>query len=197
MATNSINRTIHIPAGVDMQIYVDPKQQAKAQKLLDSMPHILQTAYHKSSINFGKRLARLVRKCLMVGQPPPHTGVHWQPHTRNTTKTLGPHPLLHYTGTYMRAIHVFQGKSRIYVGVGYNRQGGTGTSGVSDAGKSRSKSNQQSKLTLNQIAILHEFGGQYVPPRPLWRPAWKAVGGNDKLRLTIKRNLQRELKKYM
>lgn len=190
MATISINKTLStrtLPADFDVRIYVNPKQQAKAQKLLDSMPHIYHEAYTKATITFGKKLARLVRRCIKIGQPPPGSKVSWPPHTKNTIRRWGEHPLLNLTGTYMRAIKIQHNKSRTWVGVPANLPGGQ----------------KNSKLTLNQIAMILEFGSTtgtnaFIMPRPLWRPAWKCIAGNknEKFKITLMRALQREIRKY-
>lgn len=190
MATISINKTLSprtLPAEFDVRIYVNPKQQAKAQKLLDSMPHIYHEAYSKATLTFGRKLARLVRRCLKIGQPPPGSHVSWPPHSANTIRRWGEHPLLNLTGTYMRAIRIQSNKSRIWVGVPAGMPGGQ----------------KNSKLTLNQIAIIQEFGSTtgtnaFIMPRPLWRPAWKVLAGrnNEKFKVTLMRALQREIRKY-
>lgn len=197
MPSKSINKTL---GGLTVRLYVNKKEQAKAQRLLDKMPNIYNKAFERASKEFGEHLVRLVKKCLAVGQPPPNSGVSWKPHSESTIHNLGAHPLLNLTGTYMNSIGIQRSKGRTWVGLKYNRQGGSRNAyGRFTTGQARVNQNPRSKLTLNQIAIINEFGSKdgKIPARPLWRPAWKSLGGNAKYQETLKKELQKELRRYM
>ena len=59
-------------------------------------------------------------------------------------------------------------------------------------------SGRTSRKTLNQIAIMLEYGSRdgNLPPRPLWKPAFEAAGGNVVLEKEIRNQLRKELRKY-
>lgn len=189
----SINRHIRLPVG-ELQIYVDPRDQEKAKRLIKSVPSIMTKGYENGCNEFANQLLRVVRRSLSRGMPPPHSGVSWPPHSIHTIKRYGPHPLLNLTGQYMRSVGIFKNKlnHNIYVGLpnnvkkskpGNRKQGGTSTG----------------KLTLNQIAAILEYGtdDMKIPPRPLWRPAWDSVGGKRVLRDTIIKNVRKEIQRVI
>ena len=193
----SINTTL---SDLNIRIYVDKKQEARARRLIESMPDIYNRTFKKVSRDFGTRLLRLVRRCLSTGTPP--NGVSWPPHSKSTVHDLGAHPLLNYTGAYKDSIGIISTASRTWVGVGYNRFGGTrnrNTRAVAGMSRQRPGLSSNSTLTLNQIAIIHEYGSKdgRIPPRPLWKPAWKSLGGNSKYQRALRDELRKELRKYM
>ena len=164
------------------------------------MPNIYKEAFTRASQEFGERLVKIVKKCLAIGQPPPNSGVSWKPHSASTVHNLGAHPLLHYTGTYMNSIGIQRSLTRTWVGLNYNRQGGSRNArGRATTGSARATQRPPSKLTLNQIAIINEFGSRdgKIPPRPLWQPAWKSIGGNSAYQKLLRDCLRKELQKYM
>ena len=195
--SRSINKTL---GDLRIQLYANKSQQAKAQRLLDKMPNIYKEAFTRASQEFGERLVKIVKKCLAIGQPPPNSGVSWKPHSASTIHNLGAHPLLHYTGTYMNSIGIQRSPTRTWVGLNYNRQGGSRNArGRATTGSARATQRPPSKLTLNQIAIINEFGSRdgKIPPRPLWQPAWKSIGGNSDYQKLLRDCLRKELQKYM
>lgn len=60
MASKSVNITISTPLG-DLQIYTDPKEQARAEKLIAETPSIMRNAYDRATEKFGNQLLRLVK----------------------------------------------------------------------------------------------------------------------------------------
>lgn len=182
MASKSVNITISTPLG-DLQIYTDPKEQARAEKLIAETPSIMSNAYDRATEKFGNQLLRLVKKCLKGGTPP--KGVQWDPHSANTIKRYGEHTLLNYTGQYLRSVQIVKQKNRTYVGLPSNLKKVRGN------GKT-------SKRTLNQIAIMLEYGsrGGNLPARPLWKPAFEQVGGTKVLKKTIVSELRKEIRRY-
>lgn len=185
MASKSVNITISTPFG-DLQIYSDPKEQAKAERLISKTPHILTKGYSEGSEKFGNQLLRIVRKCLTNGMPPPNSGVKWDPHSISTIKKYGEHTLLNYTGQYKRSVRIVKQKNRTFVGLPPNLHR------TLNSGKT-------SKRTLNQIAIMLEYGSRdgNLPSRPLWKPAFKAAGGKEALRKHVVNAIRKELRKYM
>lgn len=184
MATKSVNRTLDIPSG-RLEIYVDKAQQARAEKLIQSVPSILTKSYENGTRKFGKKLLRIVKKCLSTGMPPAGSGVSWPPHAANTVKALGEHTLLNWTGQYKRSVNIYHQRNRTYVGLPNNVR------------KIRKKG-KESKKTLNQIAILLEYGSRdsNLPPRPLWAPAYKVAGGNKLLQKEIRNEIRKQLRKH-
>ena len=61
MASKSVNITISTPLG-DLQIYTDPKEQARAERLIAETPSIMRNAYDRATEKFGNQLLRLVKK---------------------------------------------------------------------------------------------------------------------------------------
>lgn len=60
MATKSVNRTLSISSG-RFEIYVDKAQQARAEKLIRSVPSILTKSYAEGTRKFGEQLLRIVK----------------------------------------------------------------------------------------------------------------------------------------
>lgn len=184
MASKSVNITISTPLG-DLQIYADPKEQARAERLIAETPSIMRNAYDRAAEKFGNQLLRLVKKCLRTGTPP--RGTHWDPHSAYTIKRYGEHTLLNYTGQYLRSVQIVKQKNRTYVGIPTNLK------------KTRKDGRTSKKRTLNQVAIMLEYGsrrGGNLPPRPLWAPAFEQVGGKKVLKETIVRELRKEIRKH-
>lgn len=118
--------------------------------------------------------------------PPPNSGVKWDPHSISTIKKYGEHTLLNYTGQYKRSVRIVKQKNRTFVGLPPNLHR------TLNSGKT-------SKRTLNQIAIMLEYGSRdgNLPSRPLWKPAFKAAGGKEALRKHVVNAIRKELRKYM
>lgn len=169
----------------DIRIYADKTQQLKAERLIKKIPSILNNGYSRGSKNFGNKLLRIIKKSLSTGVPPPGSNVSWAPHSASTIKQFGEHTLLNYTGQYKRSVKLMETKSRIYVGLPRVK-------------KVSAKSGKNTKRTLNQVAIMLEYGSRdgNLPARPLWAPAYKAVGGKPALKKEIRNELRKEIRKY-
>lgn len=177
----SVNKSITTFSG-NIQIYVNPTQQRRAEELLRKVPDIMRKGYSIGSRNFGNKLRNMVRKCLSTGSPPPGSGVSWPPHSVSTIKQLGEHTLLNWTGQYQRSVQIVETKRRVYVGLPI-------TTKIRKSGKSSGK-------TLNQVAIMLEYGTEHIPPRALWNPAFRVLGGKDALKKEIRNQLRKEIRKY-
>jgi hypothetical protein len=184
MATKSVNRTLDIPSG-RLEIYVNKAQQARAEKLIQSVPSIITKSYENGTRKFGEKLLRIVKKCLSTGMPPAGSGVSWPSHAANTVKALGEHTLLNWTGQYKRSVNIYHQRNRTYVGLPNNVR------------KIRKKG-KESRKTLNQIAILLEYGSKdsNLPPRPLWAPAYKAAGGTKVLQKILRNEIRKQLRNH-
>lgn len=186
----SINRTIKLPGLANLQIYVDKRDQQRALHLLDRQPLILRTAYEKAACEFGNKLLKIVKTCLNKGQPPAGQGVSWPPHSPYTIKRFGHHPLLHLTGQYARSVQIMKNRrGNIFVGVPSVKKERM----ASKSQEGRSSGN--SIRTLNQIAYILEVGTSNIPPRPLWKPAYQAAGGNKEIRKLMVKHIRKEIRK--
>lgn len=179
-----VNINISLPIG-SVQIYVDPRKQMQAEKLITRTPQIMQRGYDLGSRKFGNQLLRIVRRSLNKGLPPPGSKVSWPPHATATLKKYGAHTLLNLTGQYARSVTMVTQKDRTFVGLP------PGLRKITYSGRT-------SRKTLNQIAIMLEYGSRdgNLPPRPLWKPAFEAAGGNVVLEKEIRNQLRKELRKY-
>lgn len=184
MPSKSVNITLSIPIG-PLEIYVDKREQARAERLIAKTPSILTKGYAKGTEKFGNQLLRIVRRSLNNGLPPPGSKVSWPPHATATLKKYGAHTLLNLTGQYARSVTMVTQKDRTFVGLP------PGLRKITYSGRT-------SRKTLNQIAIMLEYGSRdgNLPPRPLWKPAFEAAGGNVVLEKEIRNQLRKELRKY-
>lgn len=62
------------------------------------------------------------------------------------------------------------------------------------AGVPRTKYNWRG-VPIHEYAILHEFGYNGVPARPLWRPVYKEVGGKRGIANIVKKAIQNKIAK--
>ena len=177
--------------------YVNKQNVEKVSRLIKSMPEIETIAYQKACTNFGKMLARYVRKCIMSNTPP--RGVSWPPHSEDYLKKYNVKGFWYLSGQMLRSIRLRQYQGGYYVGP---NPGEKAVDPVNKYGRSRT-----SKLTLIELARLLEGGTKSnsaskhftndISPRPLFRPSFKAVGGTERLKKYLITNLRREVKKYL
>lgn len=191
MPSKSVNITLSTPVG-PLEIYVDKRKQARAERLIAKTPSILTEGYAKGTEKFGNQLLRIVRRSLNTGVPPRGSGVSWPPHAPGTLKKYKKykkyrdHTLLNLTGQYARSVTLVKGKKRTFVGLPI------GIKKITYTGKT-------SRKTLNQIAIMLEYGSRdgNLPPRPLWNPAFKAAGGKAALQKEIRNEIRKEIRRVI
>lgn len=185
MPSKSVNVTLSTPVG-SLEIYVDKREQARAERLIAKTPSILTNVYVKGTEKFGNQLLRIVRQSLNTGVPPRGSGVSWPPHAPGTLKKYGDHTMLNLTGQYARSVTLVKGNKRTFVGLPI------GIKKITYTGKT-------SRKTLNQIAIMLEYGSRdgNLPPRPLWAPAFKAAGGKDVLQKEIRNEIRKEIRRVI
>lgn len=191
MPSKSVNITLSTPVG-PLEIYVDKREQARAERLIAKTPSILTEGYAKGTEKFGNQLLRIVRRSLNTGVPPRGSGVSWPPHAPGTLKKYkkykkyGDHTMLNLTGQYARSVTLVKGKKRTFVGLPI------GIKKITYTGKT-------SRKTLNQIAIMLEYGSRdgNLPPRPLWNPAFKAAGGKAALQKEIRNEIRKEIRRVI
>lgn len=149
------------------------------EKLTNGLPESIRKGYEKGSEKFSKVLIGVVRRAIKSGRPPQGSGAHWEPLSDNTIKRWGNHGIYNLKGVYSRSIGIHKYKSRTFVGVPIGSR----------------PSNPNSSLTLNQVAIILEYGGNKIPDRPLWAPSLKSVGGTSKLKKEIIHGIRTQLYK--
>lgn len=178
-------------------VYINPEKIEKVGRLIREMPEIETRAYNKACTNFGKMLARYVRSCIMTNTPP--QGVSWPPHSPDYLKKYNVIGFWQLSGQMLRSIKLRNYQGRYYVGPNPNEKA---IDPVNKYNRAR-----PSKLTLIQLARILEGGDHsgadsslfhnHIPPRPLFRPSFNAVGGTARLKKYLIANLRRELKSYI
>lgn len=176
-------------------IYWSEEGADRARRLIEAMPEVEERAYNKAAMGFGKMLAKYIKKCIATSTPPP--GTSWPPHSKYTTKRWGEHPLLNLSGQLVRSIGVHKRISRNSYFVGPPER-----EMAINHGMRKGKDGGESTLTLMQLARIHEYGTEFagrwgdntIPPRPLWVPAFKAIGGTERIKNYIIYHLRREVK---
>lgn len=157
----------------------------KLDRLADNLVPSVMGGYDTGVNKFSRRLLVLIKKCIRTGTPPP--GVNWEPLSPATIKRWGDHEIYYLTGLYFRSVGLFRYKSRTLIGLPI-----------------AAKRSSARGLTLNQLAIILEFGtggmgggrtSGTIPGRPLWAPSFKSLGGTNKLKKTIIMEIRRRLYK--
>lgn len=156
----------------------------EAIHLVDSLGPSIQKGYDIAVKKFSRDLLKIIRFSIATGTPPKGSNINWQPHAPSTIKRYGEHPIFYLTGLYHRSVGVYKYKGRTLIGL---------------QSKQRSSSGG---ITLIELANILEYGTKGfgggmddagIPPRPLWNPALKAVGGKEKLRNLIIKNIRKQL----
>lgn len=175
-----VNITLPKVSSLVLQVKLNGEWQ-KVESLVSNLGPSMQSGYDKAVSKFSLNLLAIVKKSLTLGIPPVGGGVTWQPLAPSTIERYGQHPIYNLTGLYSRSVGLFRYKSRVLIGL--------------PIGAIRSS---QKKLTMNQLAIMLEFGSNddRIPPRPVWAPSLKAVGGKNKLKQLILTEIRKELRKY-
>lgn len=185
--SKKVNINIPNPNSVIPQIKLHG-DWVRAERVIDKLgPRILK-GYDIAVEKFARRILTIVRTSIRTGTPPKGGGVYWEPLAPSTLrryKNFPDHHLYHLTGLYGRSVGLFRYKSRTLVGLPINK-----------------KRSSQGGLTLNELAKILEFGtggrgggksSGTIPPRPLWAPSLKAVGGRERLRKEILTEIRRQL----
>lgn len=134
------------------------------------LPKAIQKGYDNGTVKFGNKLLRVVKKAITSHQPPPGGGVTWKPLSRKS-KGGG---IYYNTGQYFRSIGIYSYRGRVLVGMPNNTKHKNG-------------------LTLNQLAIILEYGNGNIPARPLWRPSLKASGGTKELKRILLKEIRHSI----
>lgn len=176
MASNKVNISLQMP---NIEVKINGQWQ-KAISLCDGLQSSIQKGYDKGSNRFSKKLILIVRRAIRSGVPPPGGGTFWSPLSEKTIKKKhGSHNIYHLTGLYMRSIGIQKSGKRTWIGI---------PRGIKP-------SNTHARKTLNQIAIILEYGSRNgkIPSRPLWKPAFKAANKSNQLKKDIMWGIRSQL----
>ena len=181
MASRKVNINIPNVSSLNIEIKLDGEWQ-KLDNLSNHLQSSVLRGYEKGVNIFSTRLLRIVRRAIRTGIPPPNSGVTWPPHKQSTIDRYGSHTLFNLTGQYSRSIGLHQYRSRTLIGLPLQK------ARVSASGKSKT-------ITLNQIAIILEYGNDKIPARPLYAPSYKSAGGPQGLKKELLKNIRSQLYK--
>lgn len=176
MASNKTNITLPQLPGIELHI------TGNWEKVIDLTSNIgqsIQKGYDKSSSKFANLVINKVRSSIKSGRPPSGSGVYWPPLSPKYIKRVGDHKIYNLTGLYYRSIGIHKYRSRTIIGLPYRNKPG----------------NTRSSITLNQVAIILEYGSRdgSIPPRPLWKPSLKSVGGLKRLKKEVMYGIRSQL----
>jgi hypothetical protein len=194
MAKYQINHYVDTPFG-KLHVFSDPDETRRAEELIKRTPKILFDAYKDAAERFGKDIITKARRCIDT-QTPPH-GVNWPKlSSRYVARMAGDDRIYLKSYQYYEAIGIYKdhvyyqsgklAKTRIFVGL------------PTQVKKVHPRFNRDTKLTLIQVANILEMGtrNERIPPRPLWKPLFQDMKGNERIKTFIKNSIIRQLKKY-
>lgn len=141
----------------------------KVENGLTHLQPAIQHGYDIGVAKFSDKLIRIIRKAIHTHKPPAGSGVQWAPLKRNHDGGI-----YYLKGDYYKAVGVYKYRNRILVGM-------------------PSGTKHYSGLTLNQLAIILEYGNENIPARPLWRPSLKSAGGSKELRNILMKEIRRSI----
>lgn len=169
----------------NIQIYASPLKTEKARRLLGKTPTLLNKAYELTSNAYAKRIREIAMRCLRRGMPPQGSNESWPPHTKSTIDRIGEHTLLYWSSQYYHHIRIIKRGKTISVGV---------PPGLIKTRPDLYK--PKHRMTLSQVAKILENGSDdgRIPPRPLWKHLWNAVGGKEAYKKAYAKNLRKLLK---
>lgn len=178
-----------------LQIYVDPRMVAKAEKLLREFPEEAYQAYQRGVFRFARQVLAIVRKAFNTGMPPEGSGVSWPPLSPETLKqyekwgysTTTPYNL---TGQIRKKVNMFKNSRNLtYVGLPRGE--------VAINPKPKKKGETEGRPTLAKLVSWLEAGSDWAPPRPIFNPAYKAAGGNTRLEKFIIQELRKAVRRLV
>lgn len=195
MARTQINIGVGTPFG-DIEIYVTDKTKLEqARRLVERTPHILISAYEDAANRWGGKVIKEARKCIDSSTPPKGSGVSWPPLSKKYQERWGGHPYWNW-GQYYHSMGIHKEDAilygtaktskRIYIGMPNQ------VMKTDPVGKAK-------RITLGKVASILENGTRNgrIPPRPLWGPLYKSMGGKESLKRYIREAIKRQLIKYL
>lgn len=200
MATTQINFYTDLPFG-QLRIYVDPRKNAQALKLLKETPQAIARAYQKSTDSFAKEVIKRVKECINRGMPP--KGATWDALSEEYAQNEAADYRIYYKiGQYFESVGLYTEKVEYYRSTKVGSRQYVGL--PNQLMKVPTRSHKSGLLTLQKVAKILEVGSGvdkggrgYVPKRPLWKPVYDEVGGQRHLIKSIQTNLQNEFKKLI
>lgn len=161
---------IGIPSIPEIELHITGDWQ-RAITMGEGISSSIKKGYDKGVNKFSRSVLKIIQRAIRSGTPPSGSGVFWQPLSPATIKTWGLHRIYNLNGVLLRSIGIQRYKSRTFIGIPIGKRPG----------------NQRAKLTLNQVAIVLEYGSSdgRIPSRPLFNPSMTAAGGREKLRKDI------------
>ena len=142
----------------------------RVARLLGDVPMIIDKGSKLGQQSAAKKLMKIVKHHIKTNGGElgwPSTTLKYQ--ENKAARGFDPGRLLYMTGTYYWSIKQWEQRGRVYVGIPKGTQHPT------------------SKLTVAEIANILEHGSQArsIPPRPLWAPSFRQMGGSKKVRSLI------------
>ena len=146
----------------------------KVENGLTHLQPAIQHGYDIGVAKFSDKLIRIIRKAIHTHKPPAGSGVQWAPLKRNHDGGI-----YYLKCEYNKAVGIYKNRNKpsgnmILVGM-------------------PSGTKHYSGLTLNQLAIILEYGNENIPARPLWRPSLKSAGGSKELRNILMKEIRRSI----
>lgn len=193
MAKTQINISVGSPFG-PIDIYVTDKSKLEqARRLVENSPKILIQAYEDAANRWGGKVIKEARKCIDRSSPP--KGASWPPLSKKYAARWGGQIYFNW-GQYYHSMGIHKEGAQLY---GTTRTSTRVYIGMPNQVMKRSPLGKNSKLTLGKVASILENGSRdgTIPPRPLWGPLYKAMGGKKSLERHIKEAIKRQLVKYI
>lgn len=167
------NIRTHRIRNLGANVKIEIENLAKLQsftRLIDNLPRDVRLAVKRGQKRFAELLITQVKKNIRNrGQ-----GLGWNPVSKKYAAWKTKHgtvkdPTKFYQldHNYLRAIRIKSDANNIYVGIA----------------KDTSYTNRKGTMTTAQYAVIMETGSiaRNIEPRPLWRPSYRQIGGNQAL----------------
>ena len=193
MASTQINISVGSPFG-PIDIYITDKNKlAQAKKLIDKAPNILIDAYNDAANRWGGKVKKEAQKAIDRGSPPGGMA-SWPPLSEKYQARWGG-SIYYNWGQYYRGIGIHKEEAVLY---GTSKTSTRIYIGLPNQVAKTNPLGKAGRLTLQKVAKILEVGTRdgKIPPRPLWEPLYKHVGGKASLKRHIQEAIKRQLTKY-
>lgn len=187
-----------------IQVYISPEDMRKVNnvdRFIKDSPRILRKSFRLSVEDFGMSVVNAAKSCIMSGRPP--RGVSWPPLSKDYVRSYknfkhgdtlqfwwNSRYIYSRIGIYTQGAEIWGTKEKatqFYIGLPLQ---------ATHPHHGYPESRRTPNLTLQKIAKFIENGVGDVPPRPLFKPLFYQMGGNDKLKKTIRQNIQKQITPY-